>query len=183
MGEPARREMTADEFLSWDDGSDTRYELVDGQIVAIAPATDAHGTIAMNAGVEIGERLRSREPCRAVVEAGIRLDARNPFKADVAATCAEPQGRLYVDEPFLVVEVISESSERDDLGLKVKRYAELPTIREIWLIDSRERWVQIWRRSQDCWIVTLPLRGGSGFANDALGATIGLDALYRNSGL
>lgn len=183
MGEPARREMTADEFLTWDDGSDTRYELMDGEIVAMAPATDAHGTIAMNAGVEIGERLRSRAPCRAIAEAGIRLDARNHFKADVAATCAEPQGQHYVEEPFLIVEVISESSERDDLGRKVKLYIELPAIREIWLIDSRERWVQVWRRSQECWIVTLPLRGAASFASDALGATIELDVLYRNSGL
>ena len=30
MGEPARRAMTADEFLAWDDGTDTRHELVDG---------------------------------------------------------------------------------------------------------------------------------------------------------
>lgn len=101
----------------------------------------------------------------------------------MAAICAEASGGLYVEEPFLTVEVISESSERDDLGLKVRRYVELPTIREIWLIDSRERWVQIWRRAQDCWIVTLPLRGSSSFASDVLGATIELDVLYRNSGL
>ena len=100
-----------------------------------------------------------------------------------AATCAEASGSLYIEEPFLTVEVISENSERDDLGLKVRRYVELPTIHEIWLTDSRERWVQIWRRAHDCWIVTLPLRGRSSFASDALGATIELDALYRNSGL
>jgi Uma2 family endonuclease len=183
MAETAQQGMTADEFVRWDDGTDARYELVDGVVVAMAPATDAHGTIAMNAGMEIGARLRSREPCRAIVEAGIRLDGRNHFKADVAATCAGPRGQLYVEEPFLVVEIISEGSERDDLGRKVRRYIELPTIREIWLIDSRERWVQIWRRSEDCWIVTLPLRGESQFTSDALGAKIALEALYRNSGL
>jgi hypothetical protein len=29
MAEPARRSMSADEFLAWDNGTDTRYELVD----------------------------------------------------------------------------------------------------------------------------------------------------------
>ena len=64
MGEPVRRAMTADEFMNWDDGTDTRYQLVDGEIVAMAPAADAHGTITVNAGVEIADRLRSRAPCR-----------------------------------------------------------------------------------------------------------------------
>ena len=49
--------MTTDEFLAWDDGSDTRHELVDGMIVAMAPPTDAHGTIAVNVMVEIADRL------------------------------------------------------------------------------------------------------------------------------
>ena len=128
MGEPALRAMTADEFLAWDDGTDTRHELVDGVIVAMAPPTDAHGTIAVNVGVEIADRLRARPPCRAIGEAGIRLDERNHFKADVAATCAEPRNSLYVEEPFLIVEVISESSERDDFGLKAHRYSLLPSV-------------------------------------------------------
>ena len=66
MGEPAREPMTADEFLDWDDGTDTRHELVDGVIVATVSTTDAHGTIAGNAWGEIDRRLESHPPCRAV---------------------------------------------------------------------------------------------------------------------
>jgi Uma2 family endonuclease len=141
--------MTADEFLRWDDGTDTRHELVDGEIVAMAPPTDAHGSITGNAWGEIDARLRARPPCRATVEAGIRLDATNHYQADVAATCAETRGSLYVEAPFLIVEVISQSSERDDFGLKVHRYSLLPSVREIWLVDSRSRWVQVWKRIED----------------------------------
>src|SRR5215216_1828932 len=101
MAEPAQRSMSADEFLAWDDGTDTRYELVDGGVVAMAPATDAHGSIAGNVWGEIDLRLRNRPPCRAVVEAGIRLDANNHYKADVAATCTPTTGKLYTEEPFL----------------------------------------------------------------------------------
>ena len=183
MGEPARRAMTADEFLNWDDGTDTRYELVDGEIVAMAPATDAHGTISINVGVEIADRLRSRAPCRAIGEAGIRIDERNHYRADVAATCAEPRGGLYVEEPFLIVEVLSESTWRDDIGPKLQHYIRLLSVHELWLIDSRERWVQVWRRSSATWIVTLPLVGNAQFMSDSLGAEVGLDALYRNTSL
>jgi Uma2 family endonuclease len=37
MSEPAFRRMTVSEFLRWEDGSDTRYELIGGAIVAMAP--------------------------------------------------------------------------------------------------------------------------------------------------
>ena len=183
MGEPAPRAMTASEFLLWDDGTDTRHELIDGAIVAMAPPSHVHGVIAGNAYSEIRLRLDHRPPCHGVVEAGIRLDQRNHYRADVAATCTEPQGAPYVEEPFLIVEVISESSWRDDVGTKLQRYIALPSVREIWLIDSRERWVQVWRRAEDTWIVTMPLRGSAKFASEALAGEVELDDLYRNTAL
>jgi Uma2 family endonuclease len=184
MAEPARKPMTADEFLDWDDGTDTRHELVDGLVLAMAPTTDAHGTIAVNAALEINGRLDGRPPCRAIAEAGIRLDDGNHYEADVAATCAEPRGGRYVEEPFLIVEVLSESTEDRDLGVKLQRYLELSHLREIWLIDSRKRWTQVWRRAGDDWVVSLPTRGSAGFASEALGgAPVALDRLYRNTGL
>ena len=45
MAEQAQTLMTVDEFLAWDDGTDTRYELVDGTVRAMAPPAGAHGTI------------------------------------------------------------------------------------------------------------------------------------------
>ncbi|HEX6015437.1 MAG TPA: Uma2 family endonuclease [Geminicoccaceae bacterium] len=183
MGEPARKPMTADEFLAWDDGTDQRYELVDGQIVAMAPPSDPHGTIAVNAATEIDRRLEARAPCRAVVEAGIQLDDANHYKADVAATWTQPRGSPFVEDPFLIVEVLSESTERHDLATKVQRYIELPSAREIWLVDSRKRWVQVWRRAADTWVVSLPMRANATFVSEALGDQVELDRLYRNTGL
>ena len=183
MAEAARRLVTADEFLAFEGEGDTRYELIDGAIVARATESDAHGTIVGNAGGEIARCLESRPPCRAVASSGIRLDERNHYKADLAATCAEPDAAPYVREPFLIVEVLSATTAKDDLAVKLPRYIALPSVREIWLIDSRERWVQVWRRGGEAWIVSLPLRGPAIFRSDALGDEIALDRLYRNSGL
>jgi Uma2 family endonuclease len=183
MGEPALRAMTADEFLTWDDGTDTRYQLVGGAVVAMAPPSYVHGIIVGNAYASIRAALEGRAPCQGVVEAGIRLDGANHYKADAAASCADPAQFPYVPDPFLIVEVLSESTWRDDIGSKQQRYIQLPSVREIWLIDSRERWVQLWRRAHDTWIVTLPLKGGSVLKSEALDREIHLDALYRNTGL
>ena len=42
MAEPTIKRMTLDEFLHWEDGTDTRYELIDGFSVAMAPPAEAH---------------------------------------------------------------------------------------------------------------------------------------------
>ena len=68
------RQMTADEFLRWDDGGDTRYELVHGRPVAMAPAADRHGRIAGNVWGEIDRRLAERPPCCGIVEGGVWID-------------------------------------------------------------------------------------------------------------
>lgn len=184
MGEPARTlRMTADEFLAFEGEGDARYELRDGVVVAMAPPADHHGTIAGNAAIEIDRRLQARPPCRAVVEAGVRLGDHNHYKADVAATCAPQERAPYVNEPFLVVEVLSPGTANEDLAVKLPRYLELAFVREVWVIDSRERWVQVWRRGEGGWPVPLPMRGSATFRSDALDDEVEIDRLYRNSGL
>jgi Uma2 family endonuclease len=74
MPETAEKRMSLAEFLEWDDGTDTRYELVGGQPVAMAPPSEAHGTVVINLGGQLRSGLRP--PCRAVGEAGIVLPSR-----------------------------------------------------------------------------------------------------------
>jgi hypothetical protein len=46
MSEAAVKRMTVSEFLRWEDGSDTRYELLGGLPVAMAPSPVAQGMLA-----------------------------------------------------------------------------------------------------------------------------------------
>ena len=48
MTDLVERQMTLAEFLDWDDGTDTRYELIDGRPVAMAPSSANHGAIGVN---------------------------------------------------------------------------------------------------------------------------------------
>lgn len=176
--------MTVDQFLAWDDGTDTRYELVEGTVVAMAPAADRHGSISGNVCGEINRALEPRPPCRGVIEAGIWIDDRNYFVPDVAATCAQPSESVPVVEPFLIVEVVSPSNLGSELSSKVQAYITLPSVMEIWIIDSTKRWFQLWRRGgPESWIVGLPLAGDNAFDSPTLAARISLDRLYRNTGL
>jgi Uma2 family endonuclease len=181
MNEPALRRMSVDEFLLWDDGSSQRYELVDGHAVAMAPTREAHGAITARAIVEIDRRLKP--PCRTVAEAGIAVDDANFYIADVAVTCSPPSPQGMLQAPVLVVEVLSPSTRGFDLGIKADAYSTLPSVREVWLIDGERRWVRLWRREGEHWIVSLPIQGQGTFASQVLDAEITLDSLYLGSGL
>ena len=62
MADAAEKRWTVEEFLEWDDGTDRRYELVDGRIVAIAPPSEAHAAIVSNLAIEIREPAPAAQP-------------------------------------------------------------------------------------------------------------------------
>lgn len=88
MAEPAARRMSLAEFLEWDDGTDTRYELIDGRPIAMAPPIEAYGTIVAHVVAAVHPRPKPR--CRVVVEAGIIPAERGDtwYQADLIVTCA-----------------------------------------------------------------------------------------------
>src|SRR5438132_7477230 len=63
MSEPAIRGMTVDEFLRWEDGTDTRYELVGGFVVAMAPPAARPSPLAGGPGEPTVAAHPSALPC------------------------------------------------------------------------------------------------------------------------
>jgi Uma2 family endonuclease len=175
--------LTVEAFLSWDDGTDRRHELVAGRIVAMAPPSEAHGTIVVN----VAAALRSgvRPPCRVVGEAGILMPDQDDtyYQADLAVTCAPPDpGRHHVAEPILIVEVLSPSTAVHDRGRKLDDYCRLPSVQEILLVGTEERRIQHWRRDGERWQVQ-NLIGEAELRLTAVEVTLPLASIYADSGL
>jgi Uma2 family endonuclease len=164
MAEPATGRMSLAEFLSWDDGTDTRYELIGGFAVAMAPSAEAHSMLAVHLVRRIDAALSSRRPCRALIEAGVTRPDRADtyFVADIAATCApvEP-GRQATEDPFLIIEILSPSTERHDRRVKLPAYRQIATVREVLLVASDERYAELHRRAGAQWITEIS-RGDEG---------------------
>jgi Uma2 family endonuclease len=178
VAEPAEQRMSLAAFLEWDDGTDTRYELIDGRPVAMAPPIEAHGTIVANLARHIGNRLQS--PCRAAVEAGIipadRADTW--YQADLVVTCAPAErGARAIPEPRLIVEVLSPSTAAHDRGVKLADYRRLATVEQILMVASEDRHVEVWRRADDGWRVQ-DLIGDAAIALALDGQPLPLAAIY-----
>ena len=183
MAGPVERRMSLAEFLEWDDGTETRYELIDGRPRAMAPPIEAHGTIVANLAAAIRPRLTP--PCRVVVEAGIvpadRADTW--YQADLVVTCLPPERRARaIAEPRLLVEVLSPSTAAHDRGVKLANYRTLATVEQILLIASEDRHVEVWRRAEDGWRVQ-DLIGDAAIPLAIDGQPLSLAAIYESVAL
>lgn len=158
MAEVAFKPMTVDEFARWDDGSDTRYELVEGTPVAMAPPMPGHGVLAVALGAELRAALRSRRPCIVQAEAGIARPERDDtcYIADLAVSCDPPQpGDRLIRDPILIIEILSPGTSVFDRQTKVPDYRRIPSVQEILLIDSESVFAEILRRSGEQWITEI----------------------------
>jgi len=174
--------MTLDEFLRWDDGTDTRYALIGGFPLAMAPGLEDHGVLAVRLGARIDAALAGRRPCRAGTEAGILHPDRADtfFVADIAATCAPREGRRqYMQDPILLVEVLSPSTERHDRRIKVPAYQRIASVQEILLIDSESRYAELHRRQGDQWIIQLVVGDVGVISLASVSSEISMSELYE----
>jgi Uma2 family endonuclease len=140
--------ITLAEYLAYDDGMDTRYELVDGELVAMSLGSGEHGEIAdaicdgfKAENKRLGLNLAAKTMLIGVQSPGICWEtSRIP---DVVVIPLEQWRSLQNREavillneppPLLVVEVVSESTEVADYNAKRLEY-RLLGIAEYWIVD------------------------------------------------
>jgi len=182
MSELAVKRMTLAEFLRWEDGTDTRYELLAGFPVAMAPPAVAHGILALRLGSRIDAALRSRSPCFGQSEAGIARPDRNDtcYVADLAVTCTPPErGQQLLQDPVLIVEVLSPGTAMYDRQTKVSDYRRIPSVQEILLIDSASIFAEVLRREGDRWITEIVRGPQATLSLATIGLTATMSDLYE----
>jgi Uma2 family endonuclease len=183
MTDAAARLMTVAEFLTWNDGTDTRYELIDGRPVAMAPVAPGHSVIVANVIYELKSKLQ--RPCYLGSEAGIEHPDRDDtfYEADLVVSCTPIQpGMAAIPDPVVVIEVLSPSTIEHDRGRKAYDYTRIESVQEIVLLSSEQRHVVIWRRRGAKWEVE-DLIGDAALELEAVGVTIPLAAVYADSGV
>lgn len=183
MADAAERHMTVAEFLNWDDGTDTRYELFRGRVLAMAPASGQHAVIVANVGATLHANLK--RPCYVGSNAGVVRPDRDDtyFQADVVVSCTpiEP-GASAMPAPVAIIEVLSPTTEDHDRGRKLFDYRRIPTVQEIALVASEQRHVEVWRRREAKWEVE-DLIGEAALELETVAGAIPLATIYADSGI
>lgn len=178
------RRMNVAEFFEWakTQPEEARFELVDGEVVAMAGDTIRHN-LAKGAIYRAIENavLAAGSPCAVFVDGlGVQVDAETLRIPDVVLQCGvqdlDPDS-MILDAPMIVVEVISRSSERNDTGAKLAEYFAVPSIRHYLIADPVKRIVIHHRRDADGGIQTSIMPSGA-IALDPPGISVPVSDMF-----
>ena len=180
--------MTVAEFREWDAGDGRRWQLVDGEPVAMAPAGDNHGSIQTELAYLLTAHLIGLgSRCRAVTTPGVIPRVRETENwriPDLGVTCTPSTGSLEVPNPVLLVEILSPSNHRQSRA-NVWTYTTLPSVQELLVVHSTRVEAELLRRLPDGFWPARPLllRDGETLTLDSVGLSLPLRALYRTTSL
>jgi Uma2 family endonuclease len=148
--------MTLDEYFRMETDAEERHEFHEGRVVAMAGGTGRHSRIAANV---IG-RLLGRLEGNGCYPLDSNIRIRIPRKAkyyysDCVVVCGELQydpaapPETTIQNPRLIVEVLSDSTEAFDRGDKFTDYREIESLREYILIAQHTPRVEVYVRLPD----------------------------------
>jgi Uma2 family endonuclease len=186
MNAPAAA-ISEDEYLELERRSETKHELVNGQIIAMAGATFQHNDIAANVLAALRVLLRGKG-CKAVgSDQRVHVPATGLFTyPDVTVVCGAPvfhaKDRDSLLNPRVLVEVLSDSTEAYDRGAKFAHYRSIPSFVEYVLVAQDEFRVEHFRRVEtetEQWLLTVHRGEGARVELVALGCELLVGDLYE----
>lgn len=145
MSDPARARMTSNEFIAWamQQPETEHYELVAGEVVAMAPERAGHGRAKGRIFRRIAEAIETAcLPCEAYVDRmAVEIDANTVYGPDVVVRCGTPlpDKALKLSDPIILVEVRSPSTGYRDAGAKLEDYFRLPSVRHYLIVKTENR--------------------------------------------
>ncbi len=172
--------MTVEEFLAWAEDRPGRHELIGGEIVSQAAERAAHWEVKLATHVALLEAIKAKALGRHVVPGGatVRIDATTAYEPDAMIYCGPkpPPTALLVENPVVIVEVLSPSTGRKDQGRKLADYFRLPSVAHYLIIDPDDVLI-IHHQRHGADILTRILREGT-IALDPPGIEVAVGEIY-----
>lgn len=147
------KKLTLQEYLAHDNGTDIRYELVDGELVEMPPETDKNNLISiylLSVFLQFVPIKLIRHKDTEIVVTGNRTRVRLPdlmiLTAELLVAIGGGRATITQDmpSPALVVEVVSPGKVNEDRDYRYKRseYAARG-IPEYWIVDPDQARVTV----------------------------------------
>jgi len=159
MATQPKPRLSPEEYLIRERLAETKSEYYQGEVFAMAGASENHNLIVANVVSCLVSGLRHRD-CR-VYPSDMRLLVSSTglyTYADVMVVCgksvlAETQGDVLTN-PLLIIEVLSESTKDYDRGGKFHQYMRIPSLQEYLTVSQTETLIdQSIRQDDNSWLI------------------------------
>jgi Uma2 family endonuclease len=146
--------ITPQDYLRQEREATLKSEYIDGQVYAMSGASRQHNRITIDVATLINVQLRNG-PCELFAnDMRVKVnDSRLYTYPDVVVACGEARFEdAALDtllNPTLIIEVLSESTEKYDRGKKFAHYQRIETLQEYVLISQDEVRIECYTRQAD----------------------------------
>ena len=161
MNQLAPQRLTVEEFIAWAQAqADGRYELEEGQIIKMASETVGHIRAKFLVAVAMTRAVKEAAIPVFVLTGGatVRINAKTAYEPDamVYAGPELPDHVIEIENPIIVVEVLSPSSGPRDTTQKLKNYFKVETIQNYLIVDPENQLViHHWRGTQSAFMTEI----------------------------
>lgn len=173
--------ISIEEYLQGELVSDIKYEYVNGEVYAMAGAKRSHNIISMNLSGLLHQYLRGT-PCQAYgsdMKVGILTATDDYFYyPDLHVSCEKTDNDLYNQHPKLIIEILSDSTERTDRAEKFRDYRKLASLEEYVLVAQDTPRVEIYRRAEN-WELNLFFENDQ-FCLNSIDLCLNVSEIYEN---
>lgn len=185
MSTVPKRLLSPEEYLARERVADLRSEYYRGEMFAMAGASWEHTLVKDNMAAEAHNQLKEG-PCRVLTsDLRVKVSATGLYTyPDMVIVCDGPQ---FEDERFdtllnprVVVEVLSDSTEKYDRGAKFAHYRQVSSVQEYVLVAQDRPLVERYvRQSDGSWVLTAVNEITLTFAFASVPVQIALAEIYR----
>lgn len=157
---------TEEEYLAFEDESETKHEFLDGNVYAMAGARPVHNFLCGRTMIRLGNILAGR--CE-VFNSDQRVYVPRPKRfytyPDGGVVCGKPEhhpkggDKMVLTNPVLLFEVLSSGTAKYDRGTKLMLYLQIEGLKDVLLIDPMTRSIEHHHRGPRGWTKTMRKRG------------------------
>lgn len=187
MSTAEKRRLTPTEYLAIETASEGRHEFYDGEMFAMSGGSYWHNLVKDNLAHAIRNRLAGRDCTVLTSDQRVKVDATGLYTyPDVVVFCGKPAFEdgvhFSATNPLLLAEVLSESTERYDRGVKFGHYRQLPSVQEYLVLAQDRVSVERYRRQTagepGSWLLTAVSDPGGVVEFESLGITVPVAEIY-----
>ncbi len=175
--------LDLEDYLQWEEQQEEKHEYINGTIYAMAGATENHVSITTNCTTIIWSHLRGRKCKIFPSDMRVNIAAKKIYYyPDLLVTC-DDRDRLtknYKSYPCLIIEVLSNSTEAKDRGVKFANYQTIESLQEYVLINQQEQRIEVFRRSDRKFWILQTYTAGEDVELKTINLTIPISSIYED---
>ena len=176
--------ISVEDYLEGELTAEVRHEYIAGEVYAMVGGRLTHNRIALNTAVSLSNQLRGNrcQPCGSDTKIKVERDTGTYFYyPDASVVCeSNPGSSVYQDKPVVIVEVLSESTRRFDLGEKKDAYLTIPSLALYILLEQDAIAAMVFRRDGDAFVCEKYTNAEDRIPLKPIAAELHLAEIYAN---